>query len=143
MNVTDPARHDFIGSGWAFPPTVNDRGGIAMVSGERELEQAIQIILLTYPGERPMRPMFGSRLRDFVYRSADQSTAAELALEVRNSVRQWEPRVDVYDVYVRPDEFERNRSSAEAAAKRLREFVLAEHDVDTNAGRLLELYRLD
>ena len=56
MAVTDPARHDFVGTGWAFPPTVNDRGGIAMVSGERELEQAIQIILLTYPGERPMRP---------------------------------------------------------------------------------------
>ena len=39
-------------------------------------------------------------MRDFVFRSADQSTAAELALEVRNAVRQWEPRVDVYDVYV-------------------------------------------
>ena len=109
MNVTDPARHDFVGTGWAFPPTVNDRGGIAMVSGERELEQAIQIILLTYPGERPMRPMFGSKMRDFVFRSADTSTAAELALEVRNSVRQWEPRVDVYDVFVTPDQFERNR----------------------------------
>jgi teichuronic acid biosynthesis glycosyltransferase TuaC len=41
------------------------------------------------------------------------------------------------------DGFERNRSSAEAAARRLREFVLAEHDVDTNAGRLLDVYRLD
>ena len=46
----------------------------------------MQIILLTYPGERPMRPEFGSRLRDFVFRSADNSTAAELALEVRNSL---------------------------------------------------------
>ena len=40
------------------------------------------------------------------------------------------------------DAFERNRSSADAAAKRLRDFVLAEHDVDTNAGRLLDVYRL-
>jgi len=40
------------------------------------------------------------------------------------------------------DEFERNRSSANAAAERLREFVVAEHDVDTNADRLLDLYRL-
>jgi phage baseplate assembly protein W len=109
MNVTDPARHDFVGTGWAFPPTVNDRGGIALVSGERELEQAIQIILLTYPGERPMRPGFGSRMRDFVFRSADSSTAAELALEVRNAVRQWEPRVDVHDVDVTADPIERNR----------------------------------
>jgi uncharacterized protein len=60
-----------------------------------------------------MRPFFGSKLRDFVFRSADNSTAAELALEVRNSVRQWEPRVDVHAVDVRPDPLERNRLNVE------------------------------
>ena len=39
------------------------------------------------------------------------------------------------------DEFELGRSAASAAAARLRAFVLAEHDVDTNADRLLEVYR--
>ena len=39
------------------------------------------------------------------------------------------------------DEFERGRPAATVAAARLRAFVLAEHDVDTNAGRLLEIYR--
>jgi len=112
-HMTDPARHDFVGVGWAFPPAVDDRGGIAMVSSTEELEQAIQIILLTYPGERPMRPRFGSRMRDFVFRSADHSTAAELALEVRTAVRQWEPRVDVYDVIVQPDPIERTRLNVE------------------------------
>jgi len=112
--VTTPhAHHDFIGTGWAFPPTVDDRGGVAMVSGDRELEQAIQIIVTTYPGERPMRPKFGCRLRDFVFRSADQSTAAELAMEVRNAVRQWEPRVDVHEVRVTSDPIERNRLNVE------------------------------
>jgi teichuronic acid biosynthesis glycosyltransferase TuaC len=38
--------------------------------------------------------------------------------------------------------FEHNRSEAEAAAARLRDFVHAEHDVDLNAGRLLEHYGL-
>lgn len=112
-HTTDPARHDFVGVGWAFPPDVNDRGGVAMVQGASELEQAIQIILLTYPGERPMRPRFGSRLRDFVFRPADHSTAAELALEVRNALRQWEPRVDVHDVRVHADPVERNRLNVE------------------------------
>lgn len=111
--TTPGAHHDFVGTGWAFPPTVDDRGGVAMVSGEREIEQAIQIIVTTYPGERPMRPQFGSRLRDFVFRSADLTTAAELALEVRNAVRQWEPRVDVHEVRVDPDPIERNRLNVE------------------------------
>lgn len=112
-DTTRHSRHDFVGTGWAFPPTVDDRGGIAMVSGERELEQAIQIILLTYPGERPMRPRFGSRLRDFVFRGADNATAAELAHEVRSAVRQWEPRVDVHEVRVAPDPVEHNRLDVE------------------------------
>jgi teichuronic acid biosynthesis glycosyltransferase TuaC len=39
------------------------------------------------------------------------------------------------------DDFEHRRSEAHAAAARLRAFVHAEHDVDTNAGRLLEIYQ--
>ena len=39
-------------------------------------------------------------------------------------------------------ELETRRPEAEAAAARFREFVLAEHDVDVNAGRLLEYYDL-
>lgn len=111
--TTDAARHDFVGAGWAFPPQTDSRGGIALVTRERELEQAMQIILMTYPGERPMRPKFGSRLRDFVFRSADTSTAAELAMVVTDALRQWEPRVDVLGVDVRPDPIERNRLDVE------------------------------
>jgi hypothetical protein len=105
--------YDFVGTGWAFPPTVGPSGGIALVSREQEIEQAIQIILLTYPGERPMRPAFGCPLRDYVFRSADVSTSAELAFVVRAAVIQWEPRVDVIDVRVAPDPIERNRLDLE------------------------------
>jgi len=41
------------------------------------------------------------------------------------------------------DEFSENRAAAQAAADRLREVVLAEHDVDVNAERVLAVYRLD
>lgn len=37
--------------------------------------------------------------------------------------------------------FEEDTLAAQAAAARLRSHILAEHDVDTNAGRLLDLYR--
>ena len=94
---------DFIGAGWAFPLGVSPQGGIALVRREVELEQAMQLILSTYPGERPMRPEFGSRLRDFVFRSADAQTAAELAQEVRNALLRWEARVEVDSVNVVPD----------------------------------------
>ena len=111
--MNEVQRHDFVGTGWAFPPDTNPSGGIALVSREREIEQAIQIILMTYPGERPMRPGFGTPMRDFVFRNADYSTAVELALAVKTSVTQWEPRVDVVDVVVSPDTIVRNRLDVE------------------------------
>lgn len=93
---------DFIGSGWAFPVGVDATGQIALATGTRELEQAMLLILSTYPGERPMRPGFGSRLRDFVFAGATWENAAAITAEVRSALRQWEPRVSVTDVTVSP-----------------------------------------
>ncbi len=96
-------REEFVGSGWAFPLRVSASGGFALVRRERELEEAMRLILSTYPGERPMRPDFGSRLRDYVFRGISDETMAELALEVRNALLRWEPRVEVEGVSVTPD----------------------------------------
>ncbi|MGZ4723737.1 MAG: GPW/gp25 family protein [Ilumatobacteraceae bacterium] len=98
-----PVDHDFVGTGWAFPPQLTASGGIAMVRRERELEESMRIILLTYPGERPMRPEFGSRVRDFVFRSVDDEMTTALAFEVKSALQRWEPRVDVVKVIATPD----------------------------------------
>jgi phage baseplate assembly protein W len=94
---------DFIGTGWAFPTGVDATGGIALASGDAELVQAMRLILSTYPGERPMRPDFGCRLRDFVFRGGTPDTVAELIDEVRRSLLRWEPRVNVERVDVQAD----------------------------------------
>jgi hypothetical protein len=94
---------DYIGAGWAFPLRTNTRGGIALVRREQELEEAMRLILATYPGERPMRPEFGSRVRDWVFRGSDTESIAGLSLEVRTAILRWEPRVDVKDVRVTRD----------------------------------------
>jgi len=91
---------DFVGRGWAFPAAVGPTGEIALVGGDAALVQAMRLILSTYPGERAMRPEFGCRLRDFVFRGRDSTTAGELADEVRRSLLRWEPRVDVEQVDV-------------------------------------------
>ena len=94
---------DFVGSGWAFPVGVDSTGRIALARGSRDIEQAMRLILMTYPGERPMRPRFGSRLRDFVFDGATWENAAAVATEVRASLAQWEPRATVTDVVVTPE----------------------------------------
>jgi uncharacterized protein len=91
---------EFIGRGWAFPLRTDATGGIAMVSREREVEEAIRLILGTTPGERPMRPEFGCRIHDFIFGLADGTTANEITVEVKRALLRWEPRIDVEDVVV-------------------------------------------
>lgn len=91
---------EFIGRGWAFPLRTDATGGIAMVSREREVEEAIRLILGTTPGERPMRPEFGCRIHDFIFGLADGTTANEIIVEVKRALLRWEPRIDVEDVVV-------------------------------------------
>lgn len=96
----------FIGSGWAFPLRVDAGGSMALVSREREIVEAIRLILATAPGERPMRPEFGCGIHDFVFAPADENTAGQIAFEVRASLDRWEPRIEVNDVVVGFDEVE-------------------------------------
>jgi phage baseplate assembly protein W len=100
-------REEFIGAGWAFPVRTDVTGSIALVSGEREVVESIQLILATAPGERPMRPEFGCAIHDLVFAPADAATAGQIAYEVRLSLDQWEPRVAVSDVVVSFDRADR------------------------------------
>ncbi len=95
--------HEFVGAGWAFPLTLDQTGSFALVTDEREIEQAIRLILGTAYGERPMRPDFGCKIHDFVFAEASATTAGRIATEVRASLTRWEPRIDVDDVDVSID----------------------------------------
>jgi phage baseplate assembly protein W len=89
---------ELLGSGLSFPLTVDRRGGIALASGEVDVDQAIEIILSTAPGERPMRPEFGCGVHDFVFDTIDAATAGRLETEVRRALDRWEPRIVVEDI---------------------------------------------
>ena len=89
---------EIIGSGLAFPLQVDRRGGIALARDETDVEQAIELILATAPGERPMRPEFGCGVHDFVFDSIDASTVGRMELAIRDALDRWEPRVFVETV---------------------------------------------
>lgn len=94
---------EFVGSGWAFPVNADPTGRVALVTGQLEIEQSIELILRTAPGERPMRPEFGCGVHDYVFSPADASTAGDIAYAVRVALNRWEPRIDLGDVTVRFD----------------------------------------
>jgi phage baseplate assembly protein W len=97
---------DFIGAGWSYPLGTDATGGVALVTREREIEQAIRLILGTACGERPMRPEFGCRIHDHVFGPASSATAGQIAYDVRQALERWEPRIEVNEVEVSFDAIE-------------------------------------
>ena len=95
---------EIIGSGLAFPLQVDRRGGIALARDETDIEQAIELILATAPGERPMRPEFGCGVHDFVFDSIDATAVGRMELAIRDALDRWEPRVFVETVEFNLDE---------------------------------------
>jgi uncharacterized protein len=89
----------FLGRGWSFPLTL-DSGEAALVADEDDIRQAIQIILATAPGERVMRPDFGSGLKALVFEPLNTTTIELVKTRVSEALAQWEPRIMVLDVNV-------------------------------------------
>jgi phage baseplate assembly protein W len=89
---------EIIGSGLAFPLQVDRRGGIALARDEQDIDQAIELILGTAPGERPMRPEFGCGVHDFVFDTIDANTVGRMEEAIREALDRWEPRIQVLDV---------------------------------------------
>jgi phage baseplate assembly protein W len=94
---------DFLGTGWAFPIHVDAHGRIALARQERDIEEAIRIILLTPKGQRVMRPEFGCQIHDLLFAANDATTAGLAAYYVEEALGMWEPRIRVLNVTARPD----------------------------------------
>jgi uncharacterized protein len=94
---------EFVGRGIAFPLRLDATGAIALVEQEREIQEAIRLILATSEGERPMRPDFGCRIHDYIFASPDPPTRSRIAYAVSEALRRWEPRIEVAKVEVTPD----------------------------------------
>lgn len=93
---------EFLGQGLAFPLQFDSSGRLALVGGERDIEQSIFIILGTAPGERVMRPEFGCRIHELVFAPNNAETEGLLIHYVQEALARWEPRITVQDVLVSP-----------------------------------------
>lgn len=94
------SKKDFLGKGWQFPPRLDGRGRIALVEDDRDIEEAIKIILLTRKGERPSRPEFGSELHTLVFAPNDATTSGLARRYTMEALARWEPRIEVKEVLI-------------------------------------------
>ncbi len=99
-----------LGQGFNFPFKVDEKnGGIATSAHEKSVEQSVQIIIGTAPGERQMRPKLGCQIHDLVFAPANLNTCALASSYVYDALMQHEPRVRDLEVDCRLDPDEPNR----------------------------------
>jgi len=87
----------------------NATGGLAMAEGDEAVRQAIIMLLTTQPGERLMRPDYGSHLHRLAFAPNDQTTAGLAIHYVRSALSRWEPRVEIVDLDAAADPYEPER----------------------------------
>lgn len=100
-----PGQHDssFIGRGFGWPLGVDHTGAIALSDGGADLDSSIELVLMTAPGERLMRPQFGCRIWDLLFEPVTGNLLGLIAEAVRDALAQWEPRIVVDEVRPEPD----------------------------------------
>lgn len=96
-----PTGHDIGAQDRQTDPTtvglnVGQGGGLAVhARASASIAQSIKMILATTPGERVMRPEYGSRLQELVFQPNDPTTAGLAIQYVKEAISRWEPRIRV------------------------------------------------
>jgi len=85
-------------------PLTND---LIALKNEKAIAQAVKNLVLTNPGERFYRPNLGTGLSQSLFDIIDNISAAQVASYVENTIKNYEPRVNLTNVTVQPD-FELN-----------------------------------
>ena len=77
---------------------------LVVTKNETAIKTALQNLIMTKRGERPFNSGLGSRVTELLFDLLDYATAASLKDEIILLVQNYEPRVNLTDVIVTPDE---------------------------------------
>ena len=97
MNLTS------LGQGISWPPRIDGDGRLLRSADADNVREAIQVILLTEPGERVRLPEFGAGLGRFLFEPNIPATHIAIARRITQSLTRWEPRIRVAQVEVEAD----------------------------------------
>ena len=73
------------------------------IKNENAIARSIRNIVFTTPGEKFFNQSFGSRITESLFENIDDITATVIVDEIRQSINNYEPRVEVDDVKAFPD----------------------------------------
>ena len=86
-------------------PLNND---LIAIKNENAIARSVKNIVFTLPGEKFFNPTFGSRISKTLFENIDDITASVIVDEIKESIRNFEPRVELLDVQSFPN-FDNNQ----------------------------------
>ncbi len=85
--------------GWPLGAPGDD-GRLAFSTDAQALREALWTLLMTSPGERPLRPGFGAGLRQWIGQPNTETTRAMISSSITVAIGKWEQRAIVSGVTV-------------------------------------------
>ena len=73
------------------------------LKNETAIARSVRNIVFTLPGEKFFNSNFGSRISNSLFENVDEISASIIRDEIRNSITNYEPRVELIDVQTTPD----------------------------------------
>ena len=83
-------------------------GDLIALKNENAIARAVRNIVSTTPGEKFFDPDFGSSVGEILFENVDEIAAVSIQDEIRNCLGNYEPRVELIDVFVDPN-FDENQ----------------------------------
>ena len=83
-------------------------GDLITLKNENAIARAVRNIVSTSPGEKFFDPDFGSSISEILFENVDDITAVSIEDEIKSSLKNYEPRVDLVNVDVNPN-FDENQ----------------------------------
>ena len=78
-------------------------GDLIALKNENAIARAVRNIVSTTPGEKFFDPDFGSSIGEILFENVDEITAISIQDEIRNCLNNYEPRVELIEVNVKPN----------------------------------------
>ena len=78
-------------------------GDLIALKNENAIARAVRNIVLTTPGEKFFDPDFGSSVSEILFENVDDITAVSIEDEIKSSLKNYEPRVELINVNVNPN----------------------------------------
>jgi len=89
-----------IGSAFQVSPLSND---LLAIKNETAIARSVRNLVFTLPGERFFNEDLGSRISRSLFENIDTISASLIEDEIRNTIDNFEPRVELINVVVAPN----------------------------------------